>query len=118
MDEKKFAAILCAKNKNEYYHIIQLLNTLIIPDGYKLEDFDILKHIKSNCPPVYIWHCKNDPLVPFATFEATVRKLEELNIPHETRVYEEGGHGLQSEHKAEEDDWITPVADYFRRTIR
>ena len=64
-------------------------------------------------PPVYIWHCKNDPLVPFVQFEQTVRKLEELNIPVRKRVWEVGGHGLQDEHSAEEDDWVTPVVEYF-----
>lgn len=37
MDEKKFAAILCAKNANEYQHIMRLLDTVVVPDGYKLE---------------------------------------------------------------------------------
>lgn len=37
MDEKKFAAILCAENANEYQHIMHLLDTLVVPNGYKLE---------------------------------------------------------------------------------
>ena len=52
------------------------------------------ENITPDYPPTFLWHCKDDPLVPFANAIEMDEKLTENGVPHVFKAVEKGGHGL------------------------
>ena len=47
-----------------------------------------------NMPPVFMWLCADDNLVPNANSLRLAAQLDKMNIPYELHVFREGTHGI------------------------
>ena len=56
---------------------------------YSAED-----HVPENMPPVFMWLCADDNLVPNANSLRLAAQLDKMNIPYELHVFREGTHGI------------------------
>lgn len=51
-------------------------------------------HIPSDCPPVFLLNCKDDPVVRWENCTLLDSALTANNVPHKYIMYERGGHGF------------------------
>lgn len=58
------------------------------------DSLSIELHIPSDCPPVFMINCHDDPVVPYQNSELLDIALSEKNIPHKYIQYERGRHGF------------------------
>ncbi len=58
------------------------------------EYMSLEKHIKSNCPPVFLMNCVDDPVVDFKNSVLADSALNAKNVPHVYVQYATGGHGF------------------------
>lgn len=58
------------------------------------DSLSIELHIPSDCPPVFIINCHDDPVVPYQNSELLDAALSKNNIPHKYIQYETGRHGF------------------------
>lgn len=77
----------------------------------KMKDsLSIERHIKKNCPPVFLMNCKDDPIVDYRNSELLDSALTKNRIEHKYIQYQTGGHGFgASEEKGTEEcrQWKT-----------
>ena len=52
------------------------------------------KHVPSDCPPVFLINCKDDPIVDYHNSILLDSALTSQKIPHQDLLYETGGHGF------------------------
>ncbi len=62
-------------------------------DPLLLEKLDIVKNVKENYPPTFIWTTKDDSVVPYTNSTLLDEALEKNHVPHEFILYESGWHG-------------------------
>lgn len=62
-----------------------------------LLDASPLYHVDANVPPSILAYGKLDNLVPYQNGEALDQKLTELNVDHQFILFQNSGHGLESE---------------------
>ena len=63
------------------------------PNEEQLRAFDVKTHIHSDMPPIFIWHAKQDRIVPYQTTVELVEKLKSNDVNCEFHLFEEGVHG-------------------------
>ena len=56
--------------------------------------FSAEDHLPENMVPTFIWLCADDPLVPNANSLRLAAKLDEMKVPYEVHLFQEGGHGV------------------------
>lgn len=61
----------------------------VMQDSLSLE-----KHVTSDCPPVFLVNCQDDPIVKYQNSELLDSALTQANIPHLYIQYKTGGHGF------------------------
>lgn len=71
-----------------------LLGDNRIADKAMMDSLSIELHIPSDCPPVFIINCHDDPVVPYQNSELLDAALSKNNIPHKYIQYETGRHGF------------------------
>lgn len=59
-----------------------------------LDKLSLEKHIPSNLPPVFLWHCFTDEAVPVTNSLLLLESLKEKNIKTECHIFSEGVHGM------------------------
>ena len=52
------------------------------------------KHVPTDCPPVFLVNCKDDPIVDYHNSILLDSALTSQKIPHQYLLYETGGHGF------------------------
>lgn len=52
------------------------------------------RHVPSDCPPVFLVNCKDDPVVDYRNAVLLDSALTAKNIPHEYLQFKTGGHGF------------------------
>ena len=52
------------------------------------------KQVTAKTPPTFLFHTKDDKVVPIENSLLFVEALKKNNVPHELRVYEHGPHGV------------------------
>lgn len=63
-------------------------------DEKTLRLFSLENAVRSDMPPVFLWHTADDPFVPVQNSLLFVNALLEKNVPCELHVFHEGPHGL------------------------
>lgn len=58
------------------------------------EKVNLVNADTSNCPPAFIWHTMEDPLVPVENALHFATNLRQHKIPFELHIFEKGKHGL------------------------
>lgn len=84
---------------------------------YGIEEFCVNLHIDENFPPTFAWQCMDDDVVPIDNLYILESKLSKLQIPHITRSYCSGGHGLTKPHEAEADCWIDATIEFLTKYL-
>ncbi len=59
-----------------------------------LDHMSLEKHIPSDLPPVFLWHCFTDESVPVTNSIVLLNALKEKNIKTECHIFSEGVHGM------------------------
>lgn len=59
-----------------------------------LNDLSAELHITPQTPPCFVWHTWEDPAVPIANALLFLNALHAANVPFESHIYQDGGHGL------------------------
>jgi len=63
------------------------------------DSLSIEKHIKPDCPPVFLVNCEDDPTVDYHNSVMLDSALTANNIPHEYHRFVTGGHGFGASEK-------------------
>lgn len=68
------------------------------------DSLSIEKHISSDCPPVFLVNCQDDPIVKYQNSELLDSALTQAQVDHKYIQYKTGGHGFgASEDKGSEE---------------
>lgn len=91
----------------------------IMQDSLSLE-----KHVSKDCPPVFLVHCHDDPVVHYHNSELLDSALTSNGVPHKYLQYKTGGHGFgASDHKGSKEsvswkrEFINWLKTYVKETI-
>ena len=64
--------------------------------------------VRSDMPPVFLWHTRDDPIVPCRNSLVLSVALEEAGIPFALHIYRHGPHGLSTANALAYASWDTP----------
>ncbi len=64
------------------------------PSPEAINAIDVTANIDSDYPPTFLWHCKDDPMVPYQAAVDMNTALEKAGVSHELMLVEKGGHGI------------------------
>ncbi|MGT2906285.1 alpha/beta hydrolase [Streptococcus dentiloxodontae] len=64
------------------------------PTQEELDKLNPIKHVSEQTPPSFVWHTREDVLVPSANALAFCAELEKVRIPYELHLFSKGKHGL------------------------
>lgn len=56
--------------------------------------YNVNAQIDADYPATYLWHCKDDNIIPIATSYKMVKELKRHNITYRFREVQHGGHGF------------------------
>lgn len=90
-------------------------NTLLGMEA-KEEDvqrFSNEKNVKSDTPPAFLIHAKDDDAVPIENSLLYQQQLINYHIPNHLYTYEKGGHGFGMYNKLEPNDWFTEMLKWL-----
>ena len=63
--------------------------------NYAMRDsLSLEKHMKRDCPPVFLVNCQDDPIVRYENSELLDSALTANDVPHKYIQYKTGGHGF------------------------
>jgi len=78
------------------------------------------KHVTSNCPPIFLVNCVDDPIVDYRNSELLDSALTEKGIPHKYIQFKTGGHGFgASQHKGSEEarSWKVEFINWLKQIL-
>ena len=58
------------------------------------DSLSLEKHVKHDCPPVFLVNCQDDPIVRYQNSELLDSALTANEVPHKYIQYHTGGHGF------------------------
>lgn len=85
------------------------------------DSLSLEKHVTSDCPPVFLSNCKDDPVVQYHNSELLDSALTAEGVPHRYIQYETGGHGFgASDTKGTEEarQWKNEFIIWLKTTIK
>lgn len=96
------------------------LETMIGPDATpeKVKMVNTNDNITPDYPPTFLWHCKDDALVPFANATEMAEKLAENGVPYQFKAVEKGGHGLGIADGTEAAGWLNEAVNFWQKMSR
>ena len=60
------------------------------------QKLSVEKHVRPDMPPVFLWHTRNDELVPCRNSIIMAQALEEAGVDFALHLYRQGRHGLSN----------------------
>lgn len=90
------------------------------PSKFMKDSLSLENHIPSNCPPVFLVNCDDDPIVHPHNAELLDSALTAHNIPHHYEHYHTGGHGFgvsANNTSAEAIQWLDSFLQWLDRLI-
>ncbi len=79
-------------------HALDVCTELIcgnkLPTDDDMRKWSAEEHISEKTPPIFMWSCDKDPVVPVQNSLLFAMKLAEKNIPFEMRIYNGNVHGI------------------------
>ena len=82
-----------------------------------LDEFSINLQMNHNYPDTFIWQCRDDDVVPFENLNIMTERLEHFGIPHQSLVFERGGHALMKPHDEEANRWMAQVIPFLQKRL-
>ena len=89
---------------------------LTLRDSLSLE-----RHVPTDCPPVFLINCKDDPVVDYRNSVLLDSALTAKRVPHTYIQYQTGGHGFgvsDVKGTAESRQWRHAFLKWFKQTIQ
>lgn len=88
-------------------NIRQILTGKLDYTEAELERVNLLKHVSSKMPPLFIFGCFADMVIPVNDWLAMANLCKEKNVPCELHIYANGchGQGLYKKHCSDENAW-------------
>ena len=89
---------------------------LTLRDSLSLE-----RHVPTDCPPVFLINCKDDPVVDYRNSVLLDSALTAMRVPHTYIQYQTGGHGFgvsDVKGSAESRQWRQTFLKWFKQTIQ
>lgn len=77
--------------------------------------YNVNANISDGYPPTYIWHCKDDPIVPIQTAYTMIRELEQHRRPFRFREVAHGGHGFGLGEYSEAKGWLEEAVHFWEQ---
>ncbi len=81
------------------------------------DSLSVEKHIPTDCPPVFLVNCKDDPVVDCHNSELLDSALTAKGIPHKYIQYKTGGHGFgvsESKGTPESREWKEELLNWLK----
>lgn len=78
------------------------------------ERYCIARHINQNYPPAYLWHCKDDPIVPIRSMYEMIDSLNRYGVPYKYREVSAGGHGFGMGEFYESKGWLEEAVAFWQ----
>lgn len=78
------------------------------------------KHVPTDCPPVFLVNCKDDPIVDYRNSVLLDSALTEKGVSHEYIQYKTGGHGFGVsvlKGSSESREWKYKFLEWLRKNI-
>ncbi|MDL2231541.1 alpha/beta hydrolase [Porphyromonadaceae bacterium OttesenSCG-928-L07] len=75
-----------------------LLGEKNMSDKRLCDSLSLEMNIPEDCPPVFLLHCEDDPIVKYQNSVLLDSALTAKNITHEFVLYKTGGHGFGADH--------------------
>lgn len=82
-----------------------------------LDEFSINLHMSHDYPDTFIWQCRDDDVVPFENLNVMVERLEHFDVPHQSLVFEHGGHALMKPHDEIADRWMEQALPFLQERL-
>jgi len=85
------------------------------------DQLSLERHVPSDCPPVFLINCIDDPIVDYHNSVLLDSALTAKNIEHRYVQFQTGGHGFgASEHKGTEEcrQWKSMFLEWIKKTIK
>lgn len=104
------------------YHLLNGRNPLLermVGSQYTeadVEKYNVNAHIDENYPVTYLWHCKDDDIIPIQTSYNMMEELKKHKIPFVFKEVEHGGHGFGLGEYGEANGWLEEAIELWERT--
>lgn len=97
----------------------RFLDTMVGPNATpeQVRMINTNDNITPDYPPTFLWHCKDDPLVPFVNAVEMDAKLTENKVPHVFKPVEKGGHGLGIAYNTEAAGWLDEAVAFWESLL-
>ena len=80
-----------------------------------IEAYSIEKHVTPGYPPVFLWQCSRDSLVPIANSQMMAKALEENGVPFVYETYDSDVHGWGFALGEEAEGWVDRATDFWEK---
>lgn len=80
--------------------------------------YNVNANISDTYPMTYIWHCKDDNIIPIETSYRMVKELERHGIPYRFKEVEHGGHGFGLGEFSEARGWLEEAVEFWKNSCR
>ncbi len=84
-------------------------------DPAMIEAYSIEKHVTPGYPPVFLWQCSRDSLVPIANSQMMAKALEENGVPFVYETYDSDVHGWGFALGEEAEGWVDRATDFWEK---
>lgn len=78
------------------------------------QKYDVISNTSDIYPPTFLYHCKNDNLVPYRQAVNMDVKLNSLGIPHKLKLVERGYHGYGLATGTMSDGWLDEAIAFWQ----
>jgi len=97
-DFRPSAGVLCYPviSSGKYAHRDSFINLTGSKEQNVHDTVSPDRYIDKNTPPVFLWHTRDDNIVPVENSFIFAEKLKENNIPFALHIFESGEHGLSA----------------------
>ena len=84
------------------------------PTAEAIRAIDVTANIGPDYPPTFLWHCKDDPMVPYGAAVEMDAALEKAGVPHQFMLAESGGHGIGIADNTPASGWLTKAVTFWQ----
>lgn len=83
------------------------------PTQKQFDSFDVKNHIHNDMPPIFIWHARQDRIIPFESTVKFAEALKNSNVDYELHLFEKGIHG----NPFYENEWFELSLKWMERVL-
>ncbi len=84
-------------------------------DPEMIETYSIEKHVTSAYPPVFLWQCSRDSLVPIENSRMMAQALKENGVPFIYETYDSDVHGWGFAIGEAAEGWVDRAVDFWEK---